>query len=124
MKSFLQHLNMVNTIYFIIFVVSGTEMDETMTTQISSIVTNSVVRPQQQLVTLVTDVMKWMYLLVGILGIVCNLFVLVVIARSNQMRQQPRNWLIFMQSFSDFFGAIFLITVTFRVNSTQLEVDV
>ena len=75
-------------------------------------------------ITTVTDIMKWMYVLVAILGIVCNLFVIYVIARSRQLQQQPRNWLIFGQSISNFFGAIFLLTITFRINGNQFHVSV
>ena len=73
-------------------------------------------------VAIVTDLMKWLYLMVCIFGIINNFFVLFVIGKSRQLKQQPRNWLIFCQSVSDFLGAVSLTTVIFRSNSAQLEV--
>jgi hypothetical protein len=71
----------------------------------------------------VADVMKWIYLIVGILGLMDNAFVMCVILRSRPLRQHSRNWLIFNQSLADFCGAIMVTAVTFRTISTDLQVN-
>lgn len=70
----------------------------------------------------VADVMKWIYLVVGILGLIDNAIVMCVILRSRPLKEHPRNWLIFNQSLADFCGAIMVIAITFRPVSSDLQV--
>ena len=56
------------------------------------------------------NVMIWVFLSVGILGLLNNAFVIFIIAKSPQLRQQPRNWFIFHQSIADFLSAITITT--------------
>jgi hypothetical protein len=70
----------------------------------------------------VADIMKWLYMTVGIVGIGNNAFVMYVIARSRALKQHPRNWLIFHQSLADLCSAVFLLAVTFRTVNTKFQV--
>lgn len=54
--------------------------------------------------------MKWLYVGAGILGLVSNLFVMLIVLRVRKLRQQPRNWFIH-QSLTDLVSAIFIIAI-------------
>jgi hypothetical protein len=77
----------------------------------------------QQFVFALGGVMKWIYMLVGMFGVVSNMFVICVVMSSRPLRQQPRNWLIFHQSIADVICAIFIICNTFKDAEMQLNVS-
>ena len=95
--------------------VTNTYVDlKTQSTQVNQVINANL--------TIAADLMKWLYLIVCICGLICNFFVMLVIGKSRKLQQQPRNWLIFCRSASDFLGAIFLTTVAFRLPNIQFEV--
>ena len=79
---------------------------------------------QQNYPSITNIALKWLFVGVGITRLVTNLFVIIVIATSRQMRQQPRNWYIFNQSVADCLSAILIITSITKSASTKLEVNV
>jgi hypothetical protein len=62
---------------------------------VTSVVIITKATPDTAGVLSLADVIKWIYLSVGILGLVNNAFVMYVILRFRSLKQQPRNWLIF-----------------------------
>ena len=56
------------------------------------------------------NIIIWVFLSVGIFRFLSNAFVIFIIAKSPQLRQQPRNWFIFHQSIADFLSAITVTT--------------
>ena len=64
-------------------------------------------------ITVPNQAMTKVFIATGILGLVTNIFVITVVAKSRHMRQQPRNWFIIHQGIADLLSAVFIIaTVT------------
>jgi hypothetical protein len=59
-------------------------------------------------------ILQWVFAVVGILGIISNLFVLVVVLRAKKFRQKPRNWFIFHQSVADLISAVSMVLISTR----------
>jgi hypothetical protein len=59
-------------------------------------------------------ILQWVFAGVGILGIISNLFVLVVVLRAKKFRQKPRNWFIFHQSLADLISAVSMVLISTR----------
>lgn len=74
--------------------------------------------------TIAQGVMKWVYVSVGVLGLVNNLFTMVTVAKSRILRPQPRNWFIFHQSLADFISAIFIVATVTRTASPLPAVSI
>jgi hypothetical protein len=74
--------------------------------------------------TIAQGVMKWVYVTVGVLGLVNNLFTMVTVAKSRILRPQPRNWFIFHQSLADFISAIFIVATVTRTASPLPAVSI
>ena len=74
-----------------------------------------------QNILLTGDVTRWIYPIIGVLGMIFNLFVIIVIASSRQLKQQPRNWFIFHQSIADCLTAFFFIISTTKSATIILE---
>jgi hypothetical protein len=67
--------------------------------------------------------MTVVFTVVGAIGLASNMFVMLVVASSRQLRQQPRNWFIFSQSLADFINAIFIVTLFTKSSTMQLYVS-
>ena len=65
-----------------------------------------------------TTAVAWTYVCIGVVGILSNLFILLVVLRSKELKQQPRNWLMFHQCTADLLSACFLIS-----NATKSTTD-
>ena len=76
---------------------------------------------RSQNILILGNIMTWVFLSVGILGLVSNTFVIFVIAKSRQLRQQPRNWFIFHQSVADFLSAICIATLLIKSANMKLD---
>lgn len=74
-----------------------------------------------QSIFVLNSVMKWVFVSVGVIGIVSNLLVILVVASSRKLRQQPRNWLILHLSIADCCGAVFIICNLFKNASIRLN---
>lgn len=76
---------------------------------------------KSQSIFVLSSIMKWVFVSVGVIGIVSNLLVIVVVASSRKLRKQPRNWLLLHLSIADCFGAVFIICNLFKNASIQLN---
>jgi hypothetical protein len=67
--------------------------------------------------------MTWVYVAVSIVGVISNIFVILVIISSSLLRSQPRNWFIFCQSVADCLSAIYIGTLPTKNSTTPLYVS-
>lgn len=93
-------------------------------TNVTDIVNGTAVVTQTpQLILVLVTVMKWVYIGIGAVGIVTNMFVIVVVGQSHQLQQQPRTWFILHQSIADLLTSIFILTSPFKNSSATLTVS-
>ena len=71
-----------------------------------------------------SNAMIWVYVTIGIIGLLSNMFVIVVIATSRQLQTQPRNWFIFHQSIADLFSSLFIIISVTKSANMILNVSI
>ena len=76
-----------------------------------------------QNILVLNKVMSWLFIAVGVVSIISNLFVICVIIKSKKLRQQPRNWLIFHMSIADFLNGIFIISTLTKDAKVTLQVS-
>jgi hypothetical protein len=67
--------------------------------------------------------MTWVFVAVSIIGVISNMFVILVIISSPLLRSQPRNWFIFCQSFADCLSAVYIGTLPTKDSKTLLYVS-
>jgi hypothetical protein len=67
--------------------------------------------------------MTWVYVAVSIVGVISNMFVILVILSSSLLRSQPRNWFIFCQSVADCLSAVYIGALPTRNSATPLYVS-
>lgn len=77
----------------------------------------------QTAVVTIGSIMKWVYLGVGISGIVGNVFVIIVVSFTPKLREQPRNWLIVNQSVADMLSCVFIICNALKNGKIILSVS-
>lgn len=75
-----------------------------------------------QNIVILGTVMTYTFLVVGTIGLASNIFSMVVVASSRQLRQQPRNWFIFNQSLADCLHAFFIVAFAIKTPNTKLYV--
>ena len=78
--------------------------------------------PRAQSITVTGNVMQWVYSGLGIVGLINNLFVVLVIFKTESMRKEPRNWLIFHHSLADIICSIFVIAAIAKKANMNLKV--
>ena len=64
----------------------------------------------------------WTFICTGVFGILSNLFIILVVLRSKELKRQPRNWLLFHQCTADFLTACFLIANVTKPTAIKLQV--
>ena len=67
-----------------------------------------------QNVPLIASIMTWVYMVIGIVGILVNICVIFVITSSKQMRQHLPNLFLINQSVADLWSAVFIIAGVYK----------